>query len=547
MFLTNVANDIPLSIWYDWRDDGDDPKEAEHRFGIVRRKPTGDARQPFEPKPAYTTMKVMSEELKGMRFSKELRWAGAWCGNTEKPFSHLYAGEKGERLVEWVAWPSSAQFVPFGDLDVSVTSTDPSALAGTSVLNSLPSEFPGICRSNNPTGRWRLLSAWPSLALDYYAENDRALLEIPRSMRNPLEKDAYRWRGESEKDPNAKVERIPSGTEVTWRASGKPKWGVDVSEKQTDPAWLRDDPPLSIDAKPSSAFQSAQIVTIHPIRVHCDPLSNGSVMLHVSNPSKLEMEIRAVLISPASQDGKPVEPPKETVHFKLSRETADVVQRVNWPHSGIIPYAMSLVALPSEKPIVFVRVDHAIHTGVLDQADAVRVFPDGDAAVASMQSLADGQPAEGASVSGTPSVGLRYRFGAGWKFVRIEPKDAAARKIEGTPKAFGIWVHGDGQGGTPCIRVRDETGQTHQGRGEPVSWKGWRYVTFPLRPSADSGQTMIPLPDAGAEQRVTWSHWGGANDGVVHTPIEWDSLFLLDGNRRAMEGEIFLSAPTLVY
>ena len=43
-----------------------------------------------------------------------------------------------------------------------------------------------------------------------------------------------------------------------------------------------------------------------------------------------------------------------------------------------------------------------------------------------------------------------------------------------------------------------------------------------------------------------WGHWGGANDGVVHLPIEWDSLFLLDGNRRAMEGEIFLSAPPLV-
>lgn len=27
-----------LSIWYDWRDDGDDVKEAEDRFGIVRRK-----------------------------------------------------------------------------------------------------------------------------------------------------------------------------------------------------------------------------------------------------------------------------------------------------------------------------------------------------------------------------------------------------------------------------------------------------------------------------------------------------------------------------
>jgi hypothetical protein len=113
-------------------------------------------------------------------------------------------------------------------------------------------------------------------------------------------------------------------------------------------------------------------------------------------------------------------------------------------------------------------------------------------------------------------VGLRYRFGAGWKFVRIEPKDAAARKIEGGPRAFGIWVHGDGQGGAPCIRLRDATGQVHQVRGEPVSWKGWRYVTFPLRPAADSGQTLIPLCGSGAEQRVSWSHWGGANDGEVH-------------------------------
>ena len=167
-------------------------------------------------------------------------------------------------------------------------------------------------------------------------------------------------------------------------------------------------------------------------------------------------------------------------------------------------------------------------------------------------------------MSGTPSVGLRYRFGAGWKFVRLEPKDAAARKIEGGPRAFGIWVHGDGQGGAPCIRLRDATGQTHQVRGEPVSWKGWRTVTFPLRPAADcrqsrqeesaaysvSGQTMISLPDASAEQRfssMVWSHWGGANDGEVHLPIEWDALFLLDGNRQAMEGEIFLSAPTLVH
>ena len=79
--------------------------------------------------------------------------------------------------------------------------------------------------------------------------------------------------------------------------------------------------------------------------------------------------------------------------------------------------------------------------------------------------------------------------------------------------AFGIWVHGDAQGGTQSIRLRDVMGQVHQVRGEQVSW----------------------------------GHWGGANDGLVHVPIKWDTLFLLDSHWQAMEGEIFLSAPTLIY
>jgi len=88
--------------------------------------------------------------------------------------------------------------------------------------------------------------------------------------------------------------------------------------------------------------------------------------------------------------------------------------------------------------------------------------------------------------------------------VEICPHRAEGRggaEVRGRAGAFGIWMHGDGQGGVPIIRLRDTTGQAYQVRGEPVRWKGWRYVTFPLRPAADSGQTMIPLPDSGAEQR----------------------------------------------
>src|SRR5262249_598366 len=35
-WLTNLANNIPLSIWYDWHDDGPDPSDPEHHFGTVR-------------------------------------------------------------------------------------------------------------------------------------------------------------------------------------------------------------------------------------------------------------------------------------------------------------------------------------------------------------------------------------------------------------------------------------------------------------------------------------------------------------------------------
>jgi len=66
-FLTNLSLEIPLSIWYDWHDDGPDPKESEHHFGTV----TLD----YAPKPAYRAMKRLFHWLKGMHFVKRLKSA----------------------------------------------------------------------------------------------------------------------------------------------------------------------------------------------------------------------------------------------------------------------------------------------------------------------------------------------------------------------------------------------------------------------------------------------------------------------------------------
>ena len=75
-FLTNLANGVPVSIWYDWNDDGTDPGEDEHHFGLVHHDYRGRAPFPYEPKPAFVAAKTLTTVLKGFRFEKRLNVGG---------------------------------------------------------------------------------------------------------------------------------------------------------------------------------------------------------------------------------------------------------------------------------------------------------------------------------------------------------------------------------------------------------------------------------------------------------------------------------------
>ncbi|MBT2726358.1 cellulase family glycosylhydrolase [Bacillus sp. ISL-75] len=66
MFLINEYKGIPISIWYDWKNDGQDPNNAEHNFGIL----WGDN----NPKPAYQALKTLTHTLNGYHFNKRLEF-----------------------------------------------------------------------------------------------------------------------------------------------------------------------------------------------------------------------------------------------------------------------------------------------------------------------------------------------------------------------------------------------------------------------------------------------------------------------------------------
>ena len=161
--------------------------------------------------------------------------------------------------------------------------------------------------------------------------------------------------------------------------------------------------------------------------------------------------------------------------------------------------------------------------------DDYNLVPEGDAKVASEQTLTFAAPPAGPPMPGMAVFKITYRFDEGWKFLQVMPKTDALKQLDGQPKALGLWVYGDGKGNLARMRFTDATGQTFQPGGEAITWQGWRYIEFPLNAN-----------NAG--------FWGGAKDGVVHYPIHIDTLFLFDSaNRKKQAGEVYISGPTLVY
>jgi len=94
-WLTNAANDVALSIWYDWRDDGDDAKDAEHHFGSVHSQYRENIETVFAPKPAYLAAKTLTSFLRGYRFEKRLRVAG------EEDFLLVFRKGDETRMAAW--------------------------------------------------------------------------------------------------------------------------------------------------------------------------------------------------------------------------------------------------------------------------------------------------------------------------------------------------------------------------------------------------------------------------------------------------------------
>ncbi len=411
-FLTNLSQRVPLSIWYDWRDDGTDPKDAEHHFGCVGLPQHEAGQAVLRVKPAYQAASTLTTTLAGQHFIRRLALGASddWV---------LLFGDDRQLVV--ACWTTA---------DAPRKIRLETAAAACRSRNHLGGEVASLAASGGAI-ELTLNAAPRYLSFDGL---DSTLLNCPAPPTFSCE-----------------VVRAPGGVIV-----------------------------VAVDNPDGDAFSGELRLTG----------ANGGAPLPISlTTGSTSKQVRFGTHTPdnlSTEAGLEIWLGKHRIMSQPARR-----------------YGLGDTDLLS----------HCAATG------------DGDAKVASTQTIAAFKGAPPLPGFDAPVWEITCRFEPGWRFSTIVPQ--AARSIPGRPSAFGMWVCGDASGVGLRLRVRDANGRTWQPDGGSVTWRGWHHVSFPLA----SGT----------------AHWGGQGDAALAYPLQWEAPVLIDNlSKQALPARLLVTAPTLV-
>ena len=439
-WMTNLMNDVPLSIWYDWHDDGVDPKEAEHHFGTVENQ-VFEGRDPlYNPKPSYVAARAWTQTFDGYTFNKRL-----WLSSPDD-YLLLFAKNGNVKLAAWTTSKNAHE--------ISIPAA-PGLFRVTNYLGQAQADAAA------KTGGLKLMVSDAPLYLQPIAPNS-VMLKAATWKRMPLEilvKAPYRL---------AKG----SATGIRTKIMG------------------RDASPEIIFQQRDGATQSTQIVVTNSLTISVSPAPNHQLAARLQNPSG-EAFVGRVSVNGGAANGGAA---KSVFFARGETEKTLLLPRPISGTNGSWKASLRFQGAQKEDVLEVARsfrplgdfAQQANHR-VLDlSGKSYRVVPDGDAKIVSEQSLSVAQPPAGASPEGAAALKLSYRMEPGWKFLQIQPAVDSLKEAEGQPKALGLWVYGDGSNNTLRMRFRDASGQTFQPGGAPVSWEGWRFYEFPIDNTAGS-------------------------------------------------------------
>lgn len=511
-WLVNLANDVPVSIWYDWHDDGRDPAEPEHHFGTVLN-PYYAGRDPvYDPKPAYLAAKTLTRLLEGFRYNKRLA-----VGTAEE---HVLLFTRGAD-VRLAAWTTAAEpreiALPASPGRFALTAHTGERLAphtaGARGLQLVLGDAPQYLVPEGANELLRLAAAWERLPAEICEPAGEVTLRL--GLTNPLARPIRVL------SPHGAASQLAPGERTI------------LSQRVT---LLREAAPSAVEARLAveglaPLEQRARAVARNPLSLEFGPFAGKAMAVSIENPSGEPFQGVLLLTEFAGMAAR------EQTPLALAAGTTRAVLRIplDRPAEDRFRFGARLVdaqgrlqlTVPAQTYRPVARFDRLTAETL---AEGYRLLADGDRKVASRQAVALAAPPAGLPLDVGQCLKITYDIDAGWKYIQLRPGGPQRPAIDGRPKALVLWLHNDGHAVGPRLRLVDASGQTFQFSAERLRGEGWR---------------RLVIPTSGDE----FGHWGGANDGVVHEPLRWDSLLLLDKPQRdePCRGEVYVAEPMLVY
>ena len=103
MLLLNIMENIPLTIWYNWKDSGPNPSEREDRFGLIT--------EDLSTRPSYQAYQVLLQQLGNYKFDRILSESNVWTNKGANIL--LFRSDDEYKVAAWSSMPMDVQLEGF--------------------------------------------------------------------------------------------------------------------------------------------------------------------------------------------------------------------------------------------------------------------------------------------------------------------------------------------------------------------------------------------------------------------------------------------------
>ena len=482
-WLTNLMYDVRPSIWYDWRDDGTNPKDDEHHFGTVFHD--------MKPKPAYTAAQVLCNTLRGYRYVRRVAL------DRDEDYALLFVKGEDAALAMWTTGADHTQNL---------------ATAGGAGLVYMMCATAEVCKDDvlkvelSDTPQYVMLKGGAAAMGAFWRPRD-VVMSIRADSEQICAVD-FDHAGKDAVGGEIKIvaEGVTLGTASFKAEPGKSNLEMHYKLERRDRSTIHAEVVVTRQ-KPKAEYRSPLwLKVMNAVQIAVLPPTERQVPVKIENPSGEALELTLKTSGGEGQGGT-------ALKLKAGEREGVALVPIDKPLAegaklGVDAFDGTKLVARSE-PAAWRK--QAV-------GDGLRTELDGDAKIAATAKAASAAPPEAPpGQQAANALEISYRFDAGWRFLRVPAPDGM-KPLDGSPQTLGMWLYGDGSGNLLRCRFTDKTGQTFQPDRGAIDWKGWRFVMFDLN-AKDSG------------------HWGGANDGVIHFPIRLDTLVLIDSTQQKMEKE----------